>query len=324
MPLRIIIIGGDLIKAAIYVRLSEEDRNKKNSSDDSRSITNQKELLKNYCNERGWIIFDIYSDDDYTGSDRNRPQFQRLITDAKDKKFDIVLCKTLSRFTREMELVEKYIHGLFPLWGIRFISIADNTDSSDIRNKKARQISGLINEWYLEDMSDSIKSILNDRRRAGKHIGSFALYGYKKDKELRGNIIPDPEAANTVRTIFDLFVSGYTMTEIAKELNNLKIPCPSEYKKLKGEKYTNSKKNCIWRYPAISSILRNEMYIGNMVQGKYASVSYKTKKNKPVSKDRWYCVKNTHEAIIEKEIWKRAQLRLISHSRRAESTGDLR
>ncbi|MBR6676861.1 MAG: recombinase family protein, partial [Clostridia bacterium] len=203
------------MKCAIYVRLSEEDRDKKSKSDDSRSIANQKALLKSYAAERCWDIYDIYCDDDYAGADRNRPQFRRLIDDARNCRFEIILCKTLSRFTREIELVEKYIHGLFPLWGIRFISVADNTDSQDRRGKKARQISGLINEWYLEDMSDNIKSVLTDRRRRGLHIGSFALYGYKKDPLNKGVILIDREAAETVQEIFQLYLQGFTMTAIA-------------------------------------------------------------------------------------------------------------
>ena len=104
------------MKVALYCRLSEEDRNKQNETDDSNSIQNQKSMLLQYAMERGWEIFGIYSDDDYAGADRNRPEFNRLIEDAKARKFDIVLCKTQSRFTREMELVEKYLHGLFPSW----------------------------------------------------------------------------------------------------------------------------------------------------------------------------------------------------------------
>lgn len=313
------------MKTAIYVRLSEEDKNKSNPFEDSRSIQNQKELLRNYARERDWEIYDIYCDDDYTGADRKRPEFRRLIKDAEDGRFDIILCKTLSRFTREIELVEKYIHGLFPLWGIRFISVADNTDSSDRKSKKARQISGLINEWYLEDMSDSIKSILNDKRKAGKHIGSFVLYGYKKDPLKKGSITPDPEAAEVVRLIFRLFIYGHNMTEIASMLNERGLPSPSLYKRQKGENYTTSRGDGLWRYPAVSSILRNEMYIGNMVQGKFASVSYKTKKNRPVPSSQWYIVKSTHEAIIDNDTWEAVHSKLrLSHSRRAESTGDLR
>ena len=106
--------------------------------------------------------------------------FNKLLNDAEHRKFDIILCKTQSRFTRELELVEKYIHGLFPIWGIRFISIVDNADTANKGNKKSRQINGLVNEWYLEDMSENIRSVLADRRKNGFHIGAFALYGYKK------------------------------------------------------------------------------------------------------------------------------------------------
>lgn len=310
------------MKAALYVRLSEEDRDKKNRLDDSQSISNQKELLKSYSTERNWEIYDIYSDDDYTGADRNRPEFRRLISDAKDGKFHIILCKTLSRFTREMELVEKYIHGLFPLWGIRFISVADCQDSDDRKGKKARQISGLINEWYLEDMSDNIKSVLTDRRRRGLHIGSFALYGYIKDPQNKGILIIDPEAAETVKEIYRLYLQGLTMTDIAKRLNENNVLSPSAYKAKKGEKYKSSSPPAKWKYPAVASILKNEMYIGNMVQGRFASASYKTKKNVPVAKDQWFRVENTHDPIIDKATWLKVQKKL-SHSRRAESTGNL-
>ena len=134
------------MKVAIYCRLSEEDRNKVNKEDDSNSIKNQKAMLIQYALSQDWDLYDIYSDDDYAGSDRNRPQFKRLLADAESRKFDIILCKTQSRFTRELELVEKYIHGLFPVWGIRFVSIVDNADTANKGNKKSRQINGLVNE----------------------------------------------------------------------------------------------------------------------------------------------------------------------------------
>ena len=130
------------MKVAIYCRLSEEDRDKKFETDDSNSIQNQKTMLLQYAMEQGWELYNVYSDDDYTGSDRRRPEFNRLLKDAELHRFDIVLCKTQSRFTRELELVEKYIHGLFPIWGIRFISIVDNADTANKGNKKSRQING--------------------------------------------------------------------------------------------------------------------------------------------------------------------------------------
>ena len=297
------------MKVAIYCRLSEEDRNKQFETDDSNSIQNQKAMLLQYVVEQGCDLYNIYSDDDYTGSDRRRPEFNRLLKDAEQRKFDIVLCKTQSRFTRELELVEKYIHGLFPIWGIRFISIVDNADTANRGNKKSRQINGLVNEWYLEDMSENIRSVLTNRRKNGFHIGAFALYGYKKDPDQKGHLIIDEEAAAVVREVFTLFSQGYGKTAIARMLNDRGIPNPTEYKRLHGLRYKQpkTKNSTLWKYFAISDMLTNEIYIGNMVQGKYGSVSYKTKQNKPRPKSEWYIVEGTHEPIIDRELWDKVQ-----------------
>ena len=311
------------MKAAIYCRLSEEDKNKQFLTDDSESIQNQKSMLLNYSFEQGWEIYGIYSDDDYTGSDRKRPEFNRLLEDAKNRKFDIILCKTQSRFTRELELVEKYIHGLFPVWGIRFVSIVDNADTANKGNKKSRQINGLVNEWYLEDMSDNIKSVLTDKRKKGTHIGSFALYGYKKDPDKKGHLIIDEEAAAVVREVFTLFAKGYGKTAIARLLNDRGIPNPTEYKRLQGLRYKQPrmKNSTLWKYAAISSMLQNEIYIGNMVQGKYGSVSYKTKQNRPRPKSEWYRVEGTHEPIIDTGLWEQVQ-QLLQQRTKPFATGE--
>ena len=296
-------------KAAIYCRLSEEDRNKQSETDDSNSIQNQKSMLLQYAITQGWEVYSLYSDDDYTGSDRNRPEFQRLLNDAEQRKFNIILCKTQSRFTRELELVEKYIHGLFPIWGIRFVSIVDNADTANRGNKKSRQINGLVNEWYLEDMSENIRSVLTNRRQNGFHIGAFALYGYKKDPEQKGRLIIDEEAAAIVREVFTLFSQGRGKTAIARMLNDRGTPNPTEYKRINGLRYQQprQKNSTLWRYSAIADMLENEIYIGNMVQGKYGSVSYKSKQNKPRPKSEWYRVEGTHEAIIDRDLWDRVQ-----------------
>lgn len=297
------------MKAAIYCRLSEEDRNKQSKTDDSESIQNQKSMLIQYAEEKNWEVYGIYSDDDYAGSDRKRPEFNRLLNDAAQHKFDIILCKTQSRFTRELELVEKYIHGLFPVWGIRFVSVVDNADTDNKGNKKSRQINGLVNEWYLEDMSDNIKSVLDSKRRNGLHIGSFALYGYMKDPEKKGHLVIDEDAASVVREVFRLFSEGYGKTAIARILNDRGIPNPTEYKRRRGINYkpSSGKGGTLWKYYSIASMLKNEIYIGNMVQGRYGSVSYKTKQNKPRPRDKWYVVENTHEPIISRELWDRVQ-----------------
>lgn len=312
------------MKVAIYCRLSEEDRNKQCETDDSGSIQNQKMMLQQYATEQGWEIYGIYSDDDYTGADRRRPEFNHLLRDAKLHRFDIVLCKTLSRFTREVELVERYIHGLFPIWGIRFVSVVDNTDTSIKGNKKARQINALINEWYLEDMSDNIRSVLTNRRENGFHIGAFALYGYQKDPDQKGHLIIDEEAAAVVREVFILFAQGYGKTAIARMLNDRGIPNPTEYKRLHGLRYQQpkTKNSTLWKYFAISHMLTNEIYIGNMVQGKYGSVSYKTKQNRPRPREQWYCVEGTHQPIIDRELWNRVQA-LIQQRAKPFDTGEI-
>ena len=295
-------------KVAIYCRLSEEDKNKQNGID-SESIQNQKRMLINYTVTQGWDIYKIYSDDDYCGADRNRPAFNELLEDARNRRFEIVLCKTQSRFTRELELVEKYIHTEFPRWGIRFIGLVDNADTDNKGNKKARQINGLVNEWYLEDMSENIRQVLTDKRKNGYFIGAFAPYGYKKDPEVKGHLIVDEEAAIIVHKIFELYVNGYGKKAIANYLNNLNIPNPTAYKKLHGERFktTNRRTSSLWRYTTISDILSNEVYRGNLIQGKYGSISYKSKKNVLKPKDEWICVENTHSPIIDEDLWNRVK-----------------
>lgn len=300
----------DLPKVAIYCRLSEEDRYKSNETDDSESIKNQKAMLMQYSIDHDWLIYDIYSDDDFTGSDRNRPAFNKLLKDAEAGKFNIVLCKTQSRFTRELEMVEKYIHYYFPLWGVRFVSIVDNADTDVKGNKKSRQINGLINEWYLEDMSENIKAVLTNRRKNGFFIGAFAPFGYMKDPAIKGHLLVDEPAAEVVRRIYDLYLSGIGCTSIARILNADGILSPAEYKTQNGFDYKSNhypKSKPLWRYFMVNSILSNEVYIGNLVQNKAHSISYKTKIIKPTGKSQWIRVENTHEPIIDKEVWLKVQ-----------------
>lgn len=317
-------MAGSRKKVAIYCRLSEEDRDKKSSLDDSESIQNQKSMLIQYAMEQSWDIYAIYSDDNYTGADRNRPQFNKLLEDAMQHKFDIILCKSQSRFTREMELVEKYIHGLFLEWRIRFVSIADHADTEIRGNKKSRQINGLVNEWMLEDTSENIKKVFDDKRKRGLHIGAFALYGYRKDPDQKGHLIVDGEAAEVVREIFSLFAGGTGKTAIARILNDRGIPNPTEYKRLHGMRYRQpvKKQSTLWKYYTISDMLINEQYIGNMVQGKYGSISYKTKINKPRPKEQWIRVEGTHEPIISRELWDTVQ-ELIAGKSKPFSVGEI-
>lgn len=314
------------MKVAIYCRLSEEDKDKQNPNDDSNSIQNQKKLLIDYAMQQNdWEIFSIYSDDDYSGSDRSRPDFNRMIEDAENRKFDIILCKAQSRFTRELELVEKYINYLFPLWGIRFIGLVDNADTENLGNKKTRQITGLTNEWYIEDLSQDIRKVLTSKRKAGMHIGSSATYGYIKNPERRGHIIIDPDAAAVVKQIFEWCAEGYGIQKIARKLNQQGIPNPSTYKELKGIPYKRpaTQTGSYWKYYSVERILKNEVYIGNMVQGRQRNFSYKSDKKVNIPKKEWIVVENTHEPIISRELWDKVQQELKHRTKGSVTPGSI-
>ena len=279
------------MKAAIYCRLSKEDEYKIGESE---SIQNQKSMLIQYAIEKGFDIYQIYSDEDYSGIDRNRPAFNSMIQAASEHKFDVVLAKTQSRFTRDMELVEKYLHGKFIEWGIRFIAVVDHVDTNDTANKKSRQINGLINEWYLEDLSTNVRSVLDHKRKEGLFIGSFARYGYCKDPNAKGKLIIDPEAAEVVRRIFSMALSGIGAHKIARILNDEKVPSPTAYKQQHGIHYHIAAKNPnadLWSSPTVYQMLHNQLYVGDMVQGRHKKVSYKSEKTIWLPQSQWIVVK---------------------------------
>lgn len=304
----------------IYVRLSDEDRDKKNVTDESESIQNQKSMLINYCIEQGWQINNIYCDEDYSGADRERPAFKQLLKDCEEGKVDIVLCKTQSRFSRDMEIIEKYIHGKFMEWGVRFVSIVDHADTNVAGNKKARQINGLINEWYLEDLSDNIKRTLYHKKIKGEYCCPYAPYGYKLDPQDKHHFVIDPPAAEVVKSIFEMYKSGMGYIRIARALNEKKIPPPAVYKATQqGLNYRNmnaeNANSRQWRDCTIYYILRQLVYTGAVVQGKSKSLSYKSKKRIKLPKDEWIIVPGMHEPIIGEDLWNTVQELLKTKSR---------
>lgn len=303
------------MRCAIYCRLSREDDEK---SMESESIQNQKSMLIKYAEEQGWDIYKIYCDEDFSGTDSLRPDFIKMIADAKTHRFDIILCKTQSRFTRDMELVEKYIHGKFPIWKIRFIALVDNVDTDVKGNKKARQINGLINEWYLEDLSENIKTVFDYKRKNGIHIGSFPLYGYEKHPSEKGKLVIDSYAAEVVRNIFHLSLNGYGKARIASMLNDMDILNPTKYKQMRGWNYVNGGEKAelsLWNKTTISRILHNEMYLGTMVQGRRYKPSYKSNVLIELPPESWIKVENTHEAIIERETFEQIQKQMEKRTR---------
>ena len=304
-------------KVGVYCRLSDEDRDKLNKTDDSDSIVNQRSMCLKYANQNSWDVVDIYSDDDFSGAGTFRPDFDRLIKDCESGKINLVLCKSQSRFSRDMGVIEYYLHNKFIEWGVRFVSIVDNADTNIESNKKSRQINGLINEWYLDDLSQNIKKSLKNKREDGLFMGSFAPYGYERAEEGH-KLIVDPVAAEVVKKIFKMYVEGFGYHRICEYLNNNNIPPRSVYKKQKGSKFVCS--NCDletvrWNPDTIAQMLKNEVYIGNLVQGKTTHVSYKNHKKKKVAEKDWCRIENAHEAIIDMDTWKKVQSILGTHYR---------
>ncbi len=314
-------------KVGIYCRLSIEDKNKL-KTDDSQSIQNQKAMLCDYCHERDWEIYDIYCDDGYSGIDRTRPAFNRLLHDCETGKINIVLCKDQSRFSRDTVVIEQYINDKFLEWGIRFIGVADNADSDSEMYGTMRLFTSAYNEMYVKDISAKIRRTLTYKREQGQFIGSFAPYGYAIDPVDKHHLIIDEETAPNVRLIFEMYIQGNGYRKIVQELNSRGILSPSAYKRQTGSKYVNSNADAsnakgLWTQSTIAAILRNEMYTGTLVQGKSHHISYKNKKRKKVAKDEWVKVPDTHEPIIDRDTWERTQERLNSRTRSSRSSQEL-
>ncbi len=223
-------------KVVLYLRLSDEDRDKLSKEELSESIKNQEIMLRNYAEEQGWEIVGIYNDEDWSDADSSRPNFNKMISECEKGNVDIVLCKTQARFARDMELVEKYVHNLFHEWNVRFITVVDRIDNAKRETKKTSQILGLTDQWYLEDTSNNIRETFRSKRGEGQFTGSFVPYGYLRDPENKNHLIPDTNVSDIVVRIFEEYNKGYGCQKIAKRLTNDKIPSPFEYKLSNGSK----------------------------------------------------------------------------------------
>lgn len=301
------------MKAAVYCRLSVEDAGLE-PGQNSESILNQQLLLLDYAQKQGMEVFAVYVDEDYSGLDNRRPAFCRMIEDASLGKFQAILCKTQSRFTRDIATAEKYLHNLFPLWGVRFIGVVDGTDTSLSFNKKARQINSLINEWYCEDLSENVRAILRRKMESGQFIGSFACFGYRKDPADRHRLIPDPPAAQVVQDIFRLYVNGFSVPTICRYLESSGTLTPSAYRR---RQYTSpssdsTASSCRWNPSTVKRMLSNPVYIGTLIQGRQRKLSYKSRRVCPVPKQQWAVVPRAHEPLISEELFQAVQQRLKS------------
>lgn len=317
-------------KLAVYIRLSVEDGDDKV---ESYSVSNQRELINMYLKDEPDIsIIDYYIDDGYSGTDFNRPDFQRMLKDMKNNKINAIIVKDLSRLGRNYIEVGNYMEQIFPLYGIRFIAINDNIDSvKDPRsvNNIIVPFKNLMNDEYCRDISNKVKSVINAKKRNGEFCAGIAPYGYIKDPENKHHLIIDEESAKIVKLIFQMTLEGKGKVTIAKTLNKMNIYAPSDYKRLVlkikcGNAYNKSQNKLIgWNPGQINHILRNEVYCGDMVQCKYKTVSYKIHKLVATNKEDRIIVRDTHEAIISREDFDKVQKMVLSRDVRVTKFGEL-
>lgn len=291
-------------KVAIYCRLSVEDSGR----GESESIANQRSLLTEYAQNQGWSIYSVFEDDDYSGLREDRPAFCQMIAQGAEGLFSIVLCKTQSRFTRSATTAEKYLHEKFPLWGIRFVSVIDGVDTAKRENKKARQINGLVNEWYSEELSDNIRAVLRRKMEQGQFLGNYAPYGYEKDTENHHHLVVQGEEALWVQTMAEWYLSGLSCKKIAARLTAEDVLTPSQGKQRRGQDLGRAVCKT-WGAGTVGKILANPVYLGHMVQGKEGKISFKEKKTVLRPRDQWIVVEDTHEAILSAELFEKVEAR---------------
>ena len=296
--------------AAIYVRLSKEDSVSEGDADkeESDSIVNQKELIRAFLDDKPDIeICGEWADDGYSGADFERPNFKRMIREIEAGNIDCVVVKDLSRFGRNFVEAGRYIDQIFPALGVRFIAVNDGFDSANGRTSSDRILipfKNLINDAYCRDISVKVRSQLEIKRKKGDFIGSFAVYGYLKDPADRHKLVVDEYAAGVVKDIFRWKLEGASQQRIADRLNERGELSPMEYKRFCGMRYqsgfqVNTKAK--WTAVAVGRILRNELYMGTMVQGKRTTPNHKVKKTILKPSEEWVRVECSHEPIVDKE-----------------------
>ncbi|MCL1989874.1 MAG: recombinase family protein [Defluviitaleaceae bacterium] len=301
-----------------YIRLSKDDGN-----DESLSVTNQKKIIMDFFErefEEPYTIVDWYIDDGISGTTGDeRVAFQRAIHDMKSGRINCMPCKTLSRAFRNYADQGYYLEQVFPTYELRFISIGSPRvdtylDPDAIIDGLELPINGLMNDRYAAKTSQDVRRTFDMKRRKGEFIGAFAPYGFIKDPTDKNKLIIDEEVAPVVRDIFHWRGNlGMSKAAIVKRLNELGVLNPTAYKKHKGFNYQASlkKNDGLWSPKTVSRILENEMYIGNMVQGKQKVISYKVHKKIHTHEEAWYIVKGTHEAVVDQGLFDK--VRALDH-----------
>ena len=295
--------------AALYIRLSKEDENE----GPSQSVQNQESLLREFVQQHRLSVYDTYVDDGWSGTNFDRPAFQRMIADIEAKKVNMVITKDLSRLGRDYIMTGHYMERYFPEHRVRYISLLDGIDTGvDSTANDITPFRAIMNDMYAKDISKKIKSVKRDKQRKGQFIGGKPVYGYKMHPTEKNKIVIDEEVAPIVRRIFDLALSGMSCRNIATLLNQEGVPTPATYANLPVARpgpYTG-----LWSSERISDMLQNETYIGNMVQGRSVKISYKSKKCLKQDPANWVVVEGTHEPLVDAETFQK--VRMLVNSRR--------
>lgn len=305
----------------IYLRLSVEDNGKK----DADSMENQKNLLMEYVSARPYLMLtDIYMDNGFTGTDFERPEFNRMLQDARDGRINCIVVKDLSRLGRNYVEAGDYIEKVFPFLGIRFIAVNDHYDSDSLTSgdELGASLKNVVNDVYAKDISRKVGTAMKQKRLRGEYIGNYAPYGYLKDPQDKNHLIIDQEIAPIVVEIFELRAKGDGINTIARILNERDIPSPGRLRYERGIITNNNKKGSglLWSRHVLSDLLKNVVYIGNLAQGRSASCLYKGIPFHWTEESEWDLVENTHEAIISLELWKRVQEVTARKSREAKES----
>lgn len=304
-----------MYKAGIYIRLSREDDDKQMMSE---SITNQKSLLLQYAKENNLVVYDIYIDDGYSGTNFDRPDFNRLMKDIEIGKINMVITKDMSRLGRDYIGIGNLIEKYFPEHNVRYIAVTDNIDTFlDSSNNDIAPFKAIMNDMYAKDISKKIKSSLRAKQKEGKFVGGRAPFGYVQDVNDKNHLVINKEQALVVKRIFDMCLDGLSFFKIAKQLTNEGVKTPAQYYSFEWKSNYNLKYG-EWHSKTIRDILTNQIYIGDMVQNKRSKVNYKVKKVIRNNPKDYIIVENTHDAIIDKETFYEVQKRIPKNVGRNE------
>ncbi len=288
-------------RVGIYARLSKEDTDRLESN----SITSQRAMCQAYIESHDdLVLVDTYIDDGFTGTNMERPEFQRMLQDMREGRIDCAISKDLSRFSRNYIEAGNYLEKIFPAMGIRYISINDNYDSNapgSTSDVITLPFKNLVNDIYCRDISIKIRTSLEVKRKKGQYAAGFAPYGYKKAPQDKNRLLIDDDAAEIVTMIFGMYKDGFPIIKIVQRLNSSGIPTPMDYKRLQGINFQTAfrmKEHSEWEYRTVRRILTNEVYVGMLVQGKRGTPNHKVRVIREREESDWVRVENAHEPII--------------------------